>query len=248
MDVFGAIPLSSVQSAVDDSVVVYEVDRAANPVCSRTNCGNPMKAGLALYTSNGLKNCNSGFVMRGGTTTYYLSMAGHCFTDPSLTHRYHPVGTVIGNIDQPGWQVHTADHVDAALINISVTQASNKSMISNTTYQSITSKENPANEVIGETVCSSKPSATSCGYLVSVVGSTPDGKITQLRVASGQYACGGDSGSPVYYGNMALGIIDYNTGGTHVCPDGSTTGSNALYSHIRNIEIQFNVQTQLAMP
>ncbi len=119
-------------------------------------------------------------------------------------------------------------------------------MISNSTYQSILSKENPANEVIGETVCSSKPSGTSCGYLVSVVGM--QGAIHDLRIASGQYVCGGDSGSPVYYGNMALGIMGYKTSGSHVCPDGSTTGSNGYYSHIRNVELQFNVQTQLTMP
>ncbi len=52
-------------------------------------------------------------------------------------------------------------------------------------------------------------------------------------------AWGGDSGSPMYYQNKAYGILVAND-----C-DGCT---NAYYTHIRNVEIYFNVQTQIATP
>ena len=238
--------LAAIAQSLGDGVAIQRVAQPARLAsCTRSNCGSPMKAGLNLYTSAGVKNCTGAFVMRAGTSSYYVSMAGHCFKTGIYSY-YHPVGTYIGTIGNPPTYRSTSGNVDAMLVSISQSQASNIILLRDDVTDTITSKENPANEVIGELVCSSKPSSTMCGHLLSVIGQV--GNATEQRIADNQLACGGDSGSPVYYGHKAMGIITGSSGGSYLCPGGDFVGGNSFYTHIRNVEIKFNVQTQLTMP
>jgi hypothetical protein len=92
----------------------------------------------------------------------------------------------------------------------SASSVSNKLFLTPTNIISITRAEQISGsvdaEVLGERVCISKGSATGnrCGTLLHtmvVLG----GGLTDQRMASNMWACGGDSGSPVYDGSKAIG-------------------------------------------
>jgi hypothetical protein len=153
--------------------------------------------------------------------SYWLSTAGHCTIPGKTNARQHPQGTTIGDVVFS----HAGDNVDAALIRISSTEASNKMWHPNGIF-TITSREAIGDAVIGEYVCSSRRSGASCGNLQSknvLVGGYVDGQFA----ATGQYVYGGDSGSPVYYGSQAMGIMIANL------YEGSSIG---YYTPIQSVE------------
>lgn len=100
----------------------------------------------------------------------------------------------------------------------------------------MTSKETVTSEVIGEGVCSSRPSGQTCGSLLSKIVDTncaydqrkPDGQGPPVD---------GDSGSPVYYGFKAIGVLD--------C---AGSGSVGYYTPAFLIEGKWNVFTQITAP
>ena len=117
--------------------------------------------------------------------------------------------------------------------------ASNKLYVTSSLIRPVIASEFTSNEVVGEGVCSSKLSGVSCGTLRSTNVCTSYNVCAQ-RLASGQFACGGDSGSPVYYvigsgpSARALGVLVAGTAGTNTCPDGSKSGSDSVYTHIED--------------
>lgn len=209
--------------------VVFEASnqRLAKVACTRQNCSNPLKAGLQLYKNSSSTACMSAFVMY-YASTYWIASAGHCF-DGSTNLRYHPAGTSIGTTFTSFHQVATP--IDAMLISIPASKASNKLFVTSTLIRSVTSMEATLEEVIGQSVCSSRLSGVSCGQLLNTNVCTEYGVCDQ-RYASNQYACGGDSGSPVYRltGSTAkaMGIIVAGTVST-TC---GSQGSNSVYTHI----------------
>lgn len=195
-----AIQLASIEERFGPGISARSVDEAPfQAACVRTNCPNPLKAGLNLYQA-GTSACMSSFVFRSTSTpyVYWLSTAGHCSTIGA--NRQHPTGASIGYIQFK----KSSDQVDAALIAISSSQASNK-MYGNTGIFTITSREVASSAVIGQFVCSSRNSGQTCGSLTTKNANL--GYVDGQFGATGQYARGGDSGSPVYYGSKAMGIM-----------------------------------------
>ncbi len=101
----------------------------------------------------------------------------------------------------------------------------------------VTAIQSTQNEVTGQPICSSRLSGVGCGTLQST-NVCMVGGICGQRLASGQYACGGDSGSPVYQTTSsttarAVGIIAAGTSGSSPCPNGDPSGSSSLYTHVQ---------------
>ncbi len=234
--------LASISERFGAGVVATSVaSPAVGSACSISNCPNPLKAGLRLY-QNGVVQCMSGFIMRSVVSTYYLATAGHCSTAGEV--RQHPSGVNIGSITHQGWVDNSP--ADVALISISSAQKSNKLCrgVESCTIVSMTSREDPpTQEVIGEQVCIQRQNGTTCaGTLVSTdtslyvckPGGTDCRLIISLRRTTAVTA-GGDSGGPVFYATKAMGSVSANYPGT----------TNTLYSHIKNVESWFIMQTQL---
>ncbi len=218
-------------------VVIQASGYAGANACSKSNCPNPLKGALWLYQSSTFW-CMSGFVFRHPATgKYYLSTAGHCSTIGDTYQ--HPSGTNIGQVTHQGWVDQST--ADVSLIQIASSKKSNLIMDSNTSTRAMTSREDPAsNEVIGEGACASKKTTTNCGSLISVNNtiSICEGAchtITHMRRASVS-SVGGDSGSPVYYGFKAIGIISASYPGAP---------GDSLYSHVRNVELKWSMVTQI---
>jgi hypothetical protein len=210
---------------------------ATGNACTKSNCPNPLKGGLRLYQHSTFW-CMSGFVMF-YSSAYWLSTAGHCSTIGDTYQ--HPSGSNIGNVSGQGWVNNSA--ADASIIRISASQASNYYLIDNTGYMlRVTSVENPAagEEVVGEDACVARQTTNQCGTLKSVnntvyicEGSTCR-RILWLRRAS-VTTVGGDSGAPVTVAGKAMGIISASYPGVP---------TDSLYSHEKNIEAYFLLQTK----
>lgn len=128
---------------------------------------------------------------------------------------------------------------DVMRFTLSSAQASNLLYVSSSFMRSVTSSEGYDADIIGQQVCSSKLSGVDCGTLQSKNVCSDGGAICGLRLASNQYACSGDSGSPVYMPTgsttaKALGIIQGKSSGNYTCPNFSTDrmGSSSVYSQI----------------
>ena len=208
----------------------------------RTNCGSPVRAGIQLYRNNSTPTgrstaCMSAFVIKDLVLPprYSILSAGHCY-NATYTSRYHPTSTYLGST--AGIPPVYTFGSDAMRIPIPASQASNLLYISSASSRSVTSSQT-SGEVIGSQVCSSKLSGNDCGSLLSTNVCSDNGAICGLRLASNQFACGGDSGSPVYKpvgstAAQALGIMQGKSTGTTPCPDGTTSGNQSVYTQIAN--------------
>ncbi len=216
----------------------------SNAACTaRTNCGGPVRAGIQLYRNNSSPvgrstACMSAFVIKDLVLppNYSITSAGHCYNS-SYHSRYHPTSTYLGSTAGIGSVYATG--ADVMRIPIPASQASNLMYLTSTASRSVTSSASLSGEVIGMQVCSSKLSGNSCGVLLSSNVCSDGGQICGLRHASGQYACSGDSGSPVYQPIAsttvrALGIIQGSSSGTYHCANGDVVGSSSVFSHIAN--------------
>lgn len=224
--------LARLEAKFGSGVIARSVSQAPFPsACTHSNCPNPLKAGLYLY-HNGGSDCVSSFVFRAPTTpaTYFLSTSGHC-SSPNES-KQHPSGASIGSV-----AIQSAGgSVDAAMIRIAPSQASNK-MYGNTGIWTITSREAIMNAVLGEYVCSSRPSGQTCGNLTSK--NVDLAWVDDQFSATGQYGRGGDSGSPVYYGSKAIGVMSGAS-----CEGCSTS----YYTPIQNVEIWSRYSVQITTP
>lgn len=214
--------------------------RAVGVACTNSNCPNPLKAGARLYKS-GTYACMSSFVMRSIANTYYLSTAGHCSNVGNTWQ--HPSGTAIGTASHQGWVDFSP--ADVALISIAQSQKGNKLCAGPAcVIASITARENPASgqEFIGEQTCVARKTSTACGNLISTNNTIgicrSDGEchpITNLRRTSFSVSPG-DSGAPVYSLPRAIGVVSASYPGDP---------TDAVYSHIINVEGYFLMSTQL---
>lgn len=218
-------------------------ERSVGLACNNTNCPNPLKAGLKLYRPGSPTfACMSGFVYR-WNSSYYLSTAGHCST---LGDTYqHPSGTTRGSVSHQGWVSNSP--ADVSLFPIASSQKSNQICAATNgtcVITSVTQRENPAlgQEVIGESVCGARQTTATCGTLVSVntticvsqFSGGPCNNMTYLRRATFAVAPG-DSGGAVYAFGWAMGHISTAYPGT----------TNAMYSHVINVEGYFQMVVQL---
>lgn len=215
------------------------VDGKPAPVActSRANCGGPMKAGLNLYYINDERACQTAFQVVTGSANYILT-AGHCHHDSRNT-RYHPIDVKIGAQDA----YSVSGRADAMRIFLSSSASvSNKLFLSPSSILSITSAEQivgPGAEVVGEPVCASKPSGNRCGTLYIKEIDIP-GLIDQ-RLARDLYGCDGDSGSPIYYGSKAIGVL-VQTG----IPYCTTEPRDTFYSHIYWVQDTLSVALRIS--
>ncbi len=161
---------------------------------------------------------------------YYATSAGHCWNSPY--NRYNPSTHFLSNVQN---QPHLYQSgTDVMWIQETATDASNWIYYATTSVRVVQSVESLSGEVFGESVCSSKMSGNDCGTLNSKNGCSSG--ICRLRYATGQYACPGDSGSPVYQVSSgsnvkALGWISGSSTGTYPCPNSSEhVGSGSFYA------------------
>lgn len=235
------------------SLVFEPSPGAPMEICSgRSSCGSPLRAGVTLFKNSYYSACQSSFVMKNDhlPPNCWITSAGHCY-DSNWKNRYHPAYSYFGT---SSGQYHlTSTPVDGMVITLPSSQASNLLYVTSTFMRSVTSVESMSSAVIGESVCSSRLSGVSCGYLVSK-NVCASASLCGLWDANGQYACSGDSGSPAYYppGSTtarAIGIVGYSTPGTTSCPSdpkAPKVGSESLYTHIANVVGAFHLSVNLA--
>lgn len=220
------------------AIRTQRVSSKPSPVAciSRSNCGGPMKAGLNMFYINDEAACTTAFQVFTAAANYILT-AGHCHHSSRNT-RYHPKDVKIGAQDA----YSVSGRADAMRVFLaSSSSVSNKLFLSPTSILSITSAEQisgPNAEVAGEPVCASKPSGNRCGTLVYTQIDIP-GLIDQ-RLARNLYACDGDSGSPVYHGSKAIGVIVQSG-----IPECSTQPRDTFYSHIYWVQDILNVALRI---
>lgn len=220
-----------VRSTIGDVVEFEYGDAEAVPVaCTRSNCAPPLKAGIKLFDGASVW-CNASFIFRSTTTPYqyYISGAGHCRgNEPLYSFTVdHPVGTYAGTLwyETSGPSAGT----DALLLAIAPANASNFKLTTGG-YNSVTSRETISGAVLGSGVCSFKPSGYDCGSLAKKGVDTCCAQ--DQFAATGQTYAVGDSGSPVWYGGKAQGIVsaaNCNVAGTWDC-----------YSPIQSAEVWKN--------
>jgi hypothetical protein len=230
--------LDGIESAFGPAVLATSVAaRTQGNACTKANCPNPLKGGLRLYQHSTFW-CMSGFELY-FTTHYYLTTAGHCSTVGNVYQ--HPSGTNIGTVSGQGWRDNSP--ADASIFPIAAAQQSNQYLVNNTGYiLRVTSVEDPSmgQEVIGEDACVNAQTSATCGILISNNNtiSICEGAchtILQMRRASFP-TIGGDSGSPVTVAGKAQGIVSASYPGHP---------SDSLYSHEKNVENYFLLQTRI---
>jgi hypothetical protein len=238
---------SKLEARYGSAVVIEQAESSAAPVActSRSNCGGPMKAGLWMFYLSGERACTTAFQVFTASANYILT-AGHCHSNSNT--RYHPVGTKIGA--QQAYS--TSGRADAMTIYLSsASSVSNKLFLTPTNIISITRAEQISGsvdaEVLGERVCISKGSATGnrCGTLLHTMVDLGGG-LTDQRMASNMWACGGDSGSPVYDGSKAIGVISQGSKGSTGTVECGQQGANSFYSHIYWVQDELNVALRIS--
>jgi V8-like Glu-specific endopeptidase len=65
-------------------------------------------------------------------------------------------------------------------------------------------------------------------------------------MASNMWACGGDSGSPVYDGSKAIGVISQGSKGSTGTVECGQQGANSFYSHIYWVQDELNVALRIS--
>lgn len=109
--------------------------------------------------------------------------------------------------------------------------------ISTDVRSTVTARQGQDADSVGESVClSGVTSGFSCGTITDVdVDNVFDGSITQNNLRTANYiSTGGDSGSPIFYGNTAKGIHK------------GSLGSVKFYSHIWEVESALGVKVLVA--
>jgi len=181
---------------------------------SRTNCANPLKGGIEVYSPQG-PTCTSGFMGRpiaGSPATTYIVTAGHCISHAiagaNWNHNQAYIGTSYAHWFTSG------SHADVGIIQVSVQQNPANLFVANNTsdIRSVSGYIVNNNQVVGSLICRAgfvHYNAT-CAQITKVNtdawldnGTTHIYGLWIMAAASAQ----GDSGGPVYSGTGAAGII-----------------------------------------
>lgn len=211
------------------AIVIEEAEPISPGACSRSNCPNPIKGGLAITSTQG--TCTSGLMMRTGSTSY-ATTAGHCSNVPETGTVWKHNGASIGTVTKNPW--FNLSRADVAAIDLaSNSQESNKIYTSSTTTLSITSRQAQEGDNVGDLVCHSGiSSGVECGTLEAAQTIYIEGtRFDDMRRAQVPFTYG-DSGDPVWKWNtsMAVGI-------------GSSfdASGNFWYSHVYWVEDELNL-------
>jgi streptogrisin B len=235
---YSASQLSAVSNAVDQSGVAgiaWYVDAAASRVVVTTDSSvssasiatlrraagsdagalrlqrttgifNPLlSAGDAIYGGN--YRCSSGFNVVSGSTYYFLT-AGHCGSLVSTWYTNASHTTLIGptvSYSFPG-----NDYALVRYDNTSLSHPGGFTVADAFVGESVTRK--------GSTTGTHSGTVTALNVTVRYSGH-PGGRVSGL-IQTTVCAEGGDSGGPLYDGNLALGLT---SGGSGNCSTGGTT-------------------------
>ncbi len=223
--------LSETLSNVAGVPVRVKVGAVESTACSsRTNCGSPTRAGLYV-TAPGSGTCTTGFLSTSGSNNYVLT-AEHCF--PSGAQATIG-GQVSGTITVGGGQGNFAN-ADVEAISIPASQTSNYVYATEVDRShQITSRLGYNADNVGDFVCwaGQATNGVGCGTVTSTNYSTvyPDGQILLKQRKMSFAVKHGDSGGPVYSGNMAVGGISGITG---------SSPHETIYSHLYWMEYYTN--------
>lgn len=222
-------------STFGDRIAVVDDFVLQNEACtSRSSC-TPYRAGIQIYPPGSSGYCTTGFTAKkNGAANYYLLTAGHCgLLNSAWLHDEVQVGLVKIRAYANGGAT------DAAAISRPGT-AGHKNWIFVTNGEksrTVTARQGQDADSVGESVClSGVTSGFSCGTITDVdVDNVFDGSITQNNLRTANYiSTGGDSGSPIFYGNTAKGIHK------------GSLGSVKFYSHIWEVESALGVKVLVA--
>lgn len=198
----------TVRSLYPDVALADERPAELAACVSRSNCTNPLRAGIWVTFSGG-GACTSNFVARnvGSTLDVYLMTAGHCAF--LSEHAYHN-GVQIGNVVRRDW--HQEGFTDSLAIDITESQKSNLLYLTSGSMLSITSRQSPTADYIGQIVCQSGAVSTiRCGTLVNTDEAAGFGGVLlyHVRRVNGMLVQHGDSGAPttVYQTSKATGLV-----------------------------------------
>jgi hypothetical protein len=134
--------------------------------------------------------------------------AAHCA--PIGTSAYHN-GVKIGSVTRRSWS--QGGYTDSLAIDVADSQKSNLLYITNDSFISITARQSPTADYVGQTICQSGVVSTvRCGTLADTDDSQSFGGVLlyHLRRVAGMVVKQGDSGAPtsVYQTGIATGVID----------------------------------------
>lgn len=213
-----------------DMVEIFVIAPPELDACTRSNCGPPWKGGLKIYNdASPVGYCTSGFVAVSGTGNKYQWTAGHCGGT-----RWNHNGIFMGAVKQNTFIQNSP--ADSQALDIADVDASNIIVTGSATCnpcftRSITSRQLRTADRVGQTACMSGfASGSSCGVIKSTntTFTYTDFGVTLVRQRVADYTRNpGDSGGPVFAGNMAMG--------SHVHFQ-SDTGW-AVYSQVNEIEL-----------
>jgi hypothetical protein len=206
---------------------------APEAACVRSDCPNPLKAGLAIAVSLG---CTSGFGARDGSN-YFLMTAAHCGTlHTPMTHNSVEYGTIQRRSFADGGTV------DASAARINATQKSNLVYRgAPSTFFNVIGKRVDFGP--GDVVCLSGRSLTSydCGHVVNnFVEACWEGRcFWDLTLVKNIEAVKGQSGGPMF--TLPSNNNVYASGIMGAIADDPTLGRVLFYSKIDNVEVELGV-------
>lgn len=212
---------------------VVEVEEPIPAACvSRSNCGSPLKGGLAITSVQG--TCTSGLLMSAGVGgNSFLMTAGHCSNNPRYNTTWKHNNSNIGTVTLNSW--YNLSRADAAAIDILNSSESNKIYINSTTAKSITSRQGQNGDSINDLVCHSGiVSGVQCGILEAEQTIYVEGVRFDAMRRAQMPVTYGDSGSPVWVQstNIGAGIVS-----------SFDANGNACYSHVFWVENELSLTT-----
>jgi hypothetical protein len=181
------------------AVALEEVPEPLPMACNgRGDCKDPLRAGLRIVNGTVGGSCASGFLASspaGGNT--YMFTAGHCYHG---SFGLLDTGYGIGNVATDSF--FDGSYADAETIDITNSQESNYIYKTSSSVYTITGRQTPATDYVGQPVCvSSWYYGANCGSITYTTWNTFYlGKhfIDQRR--ANYYAHSGDSGNAVWIG------------------------------------------------
>jgi len=198
---------------------------------SRGNSYPPLKGGLTIDSPQGLTSyrCTSAFVAQ-NAGSYYLLTAGHCGpVNSGWLHNVFFVGTMTRNAFVDG------SSADAARIDIRPTDRSSLVFITDSNMRAI--RGTSFSDAAGQSICmSANTSGYQCGSIVSTNETIryDDGLTLYNQRFSSFGTIPGDSGGPIFSGDVAHGVIsgyvEYSNG-----------DRDGIYSHANHVQSQFGV-------
>lgn len=209
--------LSVLGSRASSPLLAIEYEKLSSLVaCTRTSCGNPIKGGIDLDGGTFGGHCTIGFRGRptsGTPTGNYLITAGHCLGGWNWYH----ASQFLGNDYLKNY--YNGTFVDYGIVKISpnTTLATTPSNLvfasSSTTFQAIASSYSESNMPAGNVICKA---GLTTGYQCATISFTNVSRTVEPGItlyhqwvmsANSQQ---GDSGSPVFLGSSAGGIVSYS--------------------------------------